>query len=343
MAPKAASLPYPPRVPLARTPTPLEPLKRMSARLGVDLYVKRDDLTGVELTGNKVRKLEFVLADALQQKADIVLTCGGAQSNHSRATAVAAARLGLRSRLILRTPDPFNTPALEGNLLLDRLAGSDIVWITPEQYKRRDEVFAREADRLRRAGSKPYVIPEGASNALGAWGYIHGAAELKQDIKKLPRGSSRRTTIVHAAGSGGTTAGLILGTKLLGLNARIVGINVCDDRDYFIKAIGEICEDCISRYGLKISFSRESDIEIVDGYVGLGYAQSRPEELSLIVELASTEGLFLDPVYTGKAFFGMVQELRRDARVFGDQIIFLHTGGIFGLLPKANELAPLLR
>jgi D-cysteine desulfhydrase len=343
MAPKAASLPYPPRVPLARIPTPLEPLKRMSARLGVDLYVKRDDLTGVELTGNKVRKLEFVLADALQQKADIVLTCGGAQSNHSRATAVAAARLGLRSRLILRTPDPFNPPALEGNLLLDRLAGSDIVWITPEQYKRRDDVFAREADRLRRAGSKPYVIPEGASNALGAWGYIHAAAELKQDIKKLPRGSSRRTTIVHAAGSGGTTAGLILGTKLLGLNARIIAVNVCDDRDHFIRAIGEICENCISRYGLNISFSRESDIEIVDGYVGLGYAQSRPEELSLLMEVASAEGLFLDPVYTGKAFFGMVQELRRNQKIFGDRIVFLHTGGIFGLLPKANEFAPLLR
>jgi len=343
MTSKTTSIPYPPRVPLARIPTPLEPMKRMSERLGVDLYVKRDDLTGVELTGNKVRKLEFVLADALQQKANIVLTCGGAQSNHSRATAVAAARLGLRSRLILRTPDPFHPPALEGNLLLDRLAGSDIVWITPEQYKRRDEIFAREADRLRSIGSKPYVIPEGASNALGAWGYIHAAAELKQDIRKLPRGSSRRTTIIHATGSGGTTAGLILGTKLLGLNARIVGINVCDDRDYFVRVIGEICEDCISRYGLNVSFSRESDIEIVDGYVGLGYAQSRPEELSLLMEMASAEGLFLDPVYTGKAFFGMVQEIRRNARVFGDQIVFLHTGGIFGLLPKAKELAPLLR
>ncbi len=343
MTSKPDRIPYPPRIPLAHIPTPLEPIQRMSGKLGVDLYVKRDDLTGLELTGNKVRKLEFVLADALNQKADIVLTCGGAQSNHSRATAVAAAKLGLRSRLILRTPDPFNPPALEGNLLLDRLAGSDIVWVTPEQYKRRDEIFARETDRLRRAGSKPYVIPEGASNALGAWGYIYAAAELMQDIKKLPRGSSRRTTIIHATGSGGTTAGLILGTKLLGLNARIVGINVCDDRDYFVKAIGEICEACISRYGLDLSFSRESDIEIVDGYVGLGYAQSRPEELSLIVELASTEGLFLDPVYTGKAFFGMVQELRRDARVFGDQIIFLHTGGIFGLPPKANEFVPLLR
>ena len=343
MAPKATPIPFPPRVPMARIPTPVEPLKRMSEKLGVDLYVKRDDLTGVELTGNKVRKLEFVLAEALQQKADVVLTCGGAQSNHSRATAVAAAKLGMRSRLILRTPDPFNPPALEGNLLLDRLAGSDILWITPEQYKRRDEIFAREAARLRRAGANPYVIPEGASNALGAWGYIYAAAELKQDIQKLPRGSSRRTTIIHAAGSGGTTAGLILGTKLVGLNARIVGLNVCDDRDYFIKAIGKICEDCISRYGLNVSFSRESDIEIVDGYVGLGYALSRPEELSLLMEVAATEGLFLDPVYTGKAFFGMAQELRRDARVFGDQIIFLHTGGIFGLLPKANQLAPLLR
>jgi len=343
MTSKATNIPYPPRVPLARIPTPLEPLRRMSERLGVDLHVKRDDLTGVELTGNKVRKLEFVLADALHQKADIVLTCGGAQSNHSRATAVAAARLGLRCRLILRTPDPFNPPALEGNLLLDRLAGSDIVWITPDEYKRRDEIFAREVDRLRRTGSRPYVIPEGASNALGAWGYIYAAAELKQDLEKLADGSSRRATIVHATGSGGTTAGLILGTKLLGLNARIVGINVCDDRDYFVRAIGEICEDCISRYGLNISFSRESDIEIVDGYVGLGYAQSRPEELSLLMELASREGLFLDPVYTGKAFFGMVQELRRNPKVFGDRIVFLHTGGIFGLLPKSNELAPLLR
>ncbi|MGE5841255.1 MAG: D-cysteine desulfhydrase family protein [Deltaproteobacteria bacterium] len=343
MASKASGIPYPPRVPLARLPTPIEPLKRMSERFGVDLYVKRDDLTGLELTGNKVRKLEFVLADALQQKADTVLTCGGAQSNHSRATAVAAARLGLRSRLILRTQDPFKPPALEGNLLLDRLAGTDILWITPDQYKRRDEIFARETARLRLNGLKPYVIPEGASNALGAWGYIYAAAELKQGIGKLPHGSGRQTTIIHATGSGGTTAGLILGTKLLGLNARIVGINVCDDRDYFVRTIGEICEDCISRYGLDVSFSRERDIEIVDGYVGLGYALSRPEELSLLIEVASAEGLFLDPVYTGKAFFGMAQELRRDEKVFGDQIIFLHTGGIFGLLPKADELASLLR
>jgi D-cysteine desulfhydrase len=341
--PNATSIPYPPRISLARIPTPLERLNRLSERLGVDLYVKRDDLTGLELTGNKVRKLEFVLADALNQGADIVLTCGGAQSNHSRATAVAAARLGLRCRLILRTPDPSNPPAPEGNLLLDRLAGSEIVWITPDEYKTRDEIFAREAGTLRRSGSKPYVIPEGASNALGAWGYIYAAAELKHDLEKLPGGTGQQTTIIHATGSGGTTAGLILGTRLLDLNARIVGINVCDDRDYFVRVIGEICGDCISRYRFNISFAKESDIEIVDGYVGLGYAQSRTEELSLLMELAATEGLFLDPVYTGKAFFGMMRELRRDPKTFGDRIVFLHTGGIFGLLAKAKEIASLFR
>ncbi len=197
---KATNIPYPPRVPLARIPTPLERLNRLSERLGVDLYVKRDDLTGVELTGNKVRKLEFVLADAVHEGADIVLTCGGAQSNHSRATAIAAARLGLRCRLILRTPDPSNPPAPEGNLLLDRLAGSEIVWITADEYKRRDQMFTREADALRRSGLKPYVIPEGASNALGAWGYIYAAAELKQDLEKLPGGTGQRTTVIPRHG-----------------------------------------------------------------------------------------------------------------------------------------------
>jgi D-cysteine desulfhydrase len=339
---KATNIPNPPRVPLARIPTPLERLNRLSERLGVDLYVKRDDLTGVELTGNKVRKLEFVLADAVHEGTDIVLTCGGAQSNHSRATAIAAARLGLRCRLILRTPDPSNPPAPEGNLLLDRLAGSEIVWITPDEYKRRDQMFTREADALRRSGLKPYVIPEGASNALGAWGYIYAAAELKQNLEKLPGGTGQRTTVIHATGSGGTTAGLILGTRLLDLNARIVGINVCDDREYFVKVIGEICGDCISRYRLNISFPKESDIEIVDGYVGLGYAQSRPEELELIRDVAREEGIFLDPVYTGKAFFGMAKELERNPKCFGERIVFLHTGGIFGLFPKAAEMAAVL-
>jgi D-cysteine desulfhydrase len=332
---------YPPRLDLANTPTPLELLKRLSNKLGVELYIKRDDLTGVSLSGNKIRKLEFVLADALDSGADTVLTCGGAQSNHARATAIAAATLGLSCRLILRTPDPSNPPALEGNILLNRLVGSEMVWITPGEYKRRDQIFEREAAALRKSGRNPYIIPEGASNALGAWGYIRAAEELVDDLANLTDGMDRPTTIINATGSGGTSAGLILGTRMLGLNTRVVSINVCDDRDYFVQVIGEICENAIAKYKLDISFSRKRDIEIIDGYVGRGYALSRPEELALLRDVASMEGIFLDPVYTGKAFFGMTQELRRDPNMFGDRIVFMHTGGIFGLFPKADEFAQL--
>ena len=176
---------YPPRLDLARLPTPLEPLRRISQELDVELYVKRDDLTGLALSGNKVRKLEFVLADALSQGADTVLTCGGAQSNHARATAVAAARLGLGCRLILRTPDPANPPAIEGNTLLDRLAGAEIRWVTPQEYAQRDDVFEQEATLLRKAGRRPYLIPEGASNArrcLGLYPCGRGTGRRPQQV-----------------------------------------------------------------------------------------------------------------------------------------------------------------
>ena len=245
---KAQNISFPSQTGLARQPTPTHILPRLSAKLGVDIFVKRDALTGIALSGNKVRTLEFVLADAVAKKADIVLTCGGAQSNHCRATAVAAAMLGMRSRLLLRTSDPLKPPPLEGNILLDRMAGAEIVWITPEAYKSRDQIFEREAAALKKAGRKPYIIPEGASNALGAWGYIKCSAELQNDMARLPGGSSREVTIINAAGSGGTSAGLILGAKLFELNARVISINVCDDRDYFVRVIGSICEDALPTF-----------------------------------------------------------------------------------------------
>jgi D-cysteine desulfhydrase len=336
------SLAFPPQINLARLPTPLQPLRRLSQKYGVELYIKRDDLTGVALCGNKIRKLEFVLADALAQKADTVITCGGAQSNHCRATAIAAAMLGLNCRLLLRTPDPSKPPAAEGNILLDRMAGAEIVWITPDEYKQRDELMAREAASLQASGKMGYTIPEGASNALGALGYIRAAEELVNDIANTLGGASQPCTIINAAGSGGTSAGLILGAKIFDLNARIASVNVCDDRDYFVRAIGDICEKAIADYQLDLDFDRERDVDIIDGYVGRGYALSQPEELALLREVAKTEGIFLDPVYTGKAFFGMVEELKRDPKCFGERIIFVHTGGIFGLFPKANEISPLL-
>lgn len=334
---------YPSRIKLANTPTPLEMLPRMSEQLGVEIYIKRDDLTGMELSGNKVRKLEFVLADAIAQGADTVITCGGAQSNHARATAIAAAKLGLKSCLLLRTPDPSDPPPYEGNSLLDKLVGAEIVWITPEEYGKREEIFKREADSLRRIGRKPYIIPEGASNSLGAWGYIRAIEEIANDVQGLPGGKEKPITIINAAGSGGTTAGLILGVLLLRLNAKVVSVNVCDDRDYFVRAIGKICEEAIEIYHLHIPFSRERDVTIIDGYVGRGYAISHPEELKLIRDMARMEGVILDPVYTGKAFLGMTRELERNPHVFGERIVFIHTGGIFGLFPKTDEMSSLLQ
>jgi len=339
---KKASIKFPPHIDLARLPTPIKPLQRLGEKLGIELYIKRDDLTGFALSGNKIRKLEFVMADAIHQHADTVLTCGGAQSNHARATAVAAARLGLQCRLLLRTPDPSDPPPPEGNILLDCMAGAEIVWITPDEYKHRNQIFEREADSLREFKRRPYIIPEGASNALGTWGYIRAMEELAADIASLPNIADQPVTIINPAGSGGTTAGLILGAKLLGVNARIVSFNVCDDRDYFMEVIGKICESAISDFKLNLPFARERDIEIIEGYVGSGYALSQPQELKLLCEIARAEGIFLDPVYTVKAFFGMVSELKRNPARFGERIIFIHTGGIFGLFPVADQIASLL-
>ncbi len=329
---------HPDRIDLARTPTPLEYLERTSAELGVELHLKRDDLTGAELSGNKVRKLEYLLHDAVAEGADTIITCGGEQSNHCRATALAATRLGLASLVLLRTVDPANPPRTRGNILLDRLAGAEVMWISHEQYARRGELLAREAERLRGQGHRPYIIPEGGSNAIGAWGYVDAVEELLADLADLP---PRSTTLVHACGSGGTAAGLILGVKLTGAELAVASVNVCDNRDYFTRVITGICGDFDHRYGMTTNIGA-ADIDMVDGYVGAGYAKSRPEELECLRDMARREAIILDPVYTGKAFYGLTRELDRDRARFGERIVFIHTGGIYGLFPAAEQLAPLL-
>ena len=330
---------YPHKIDLARTPTPVEPLPRMSAKIGLELIVKRDDLTGTALSGNKVRKLEFLLADALAQGADMVITGGGEQSNHCRATAVAAARMGLGCVVLLRVPDPNQPPPLSGNSLLDALVGAEIRWIDPTQWVGRVELFEQVAQTLRAAGRRPYVIAEGGSSPVGVWGYVQCVEEMADQL------ADANCTLLYAAGSGGTGAGLLLGVKRLGLPCRVVGVNVCNDRAYFVKTIGTLVEQTIARYGtdhgLDVPFQR-SEIEILDGYVGRGYAKSRPEELALIRDLARAEGLILDPVYTGKAFYGMVEQHLRTPGSLGRRVLFLHSGGIYGLFPKQDQLAALL-
>ena len=332
----------PPRIALANQPTRGHWL-RYGEGLGVRFWLKRDDHTGSELMGNKVRKLEYLLAEAVDQKATHVITCGGEQSNHARATALAATQLGLASVLILRTDDPAKPPATTGNILLDRLCGAEIVWISRPQWRERNRLLAEQADRIRAAGGRPYVVPEGGSNALGSWGYLRAMHELAADLADIASPESP-VTVVYACGSGGTGAGLILGAKLLDLASRgirVAGVNVCDDRAYFLDVIGRICAEADQRWQLGANITAD-DIELVDGHVGLGYAKSRSEELATIRDLCRSDGVVLDPVYTGKAFHGVVTELRKDPRRFGSTVAFLHTGGMFGLFADPATIASVL-
>jgi len=270
-----------------------------------------------------------------------VITCGGAQSNHCRATAFAAKRLGMKAVLLLRTPDPDQLPPPEGNILLDYLVDATIIWITPEQYQQRDQYFAWQAEKLVAAGACPYIIPEGGSTALGAWGYVSTVEELVNDVEQLDEPDSVPTTVISAVGSGGTTAGLVMGNKLFAAGFRIVGVNVCDDRDYFQKVITSIINDFQDKY-LEQTVATAADIEILDGYVGRGYALSQQQELEAIRDLARLEGVVLDPVYTGKAYYAMISELEKNPQCFGSRIIFVHTGGLFGLFSIAEQMAEVL-
>jgi D-cysteine desulfhydrase len=321
----------PARVPLADQPTRGHWL-RYDAGLGARFWLKRDDHTGSELMGNKVRKLEYLMADALREQATHVVTCGGEQSNHARATAFAAAQLGMKSALILRTDDPAHPPGPTGNILLDQLVGAELHWISRPAWRDRNRLLAEQAERIRAAGGRPYIVPEGGSNALGSWGYIRAMRELAHDLRDIAS-PEHPVTIVYACGSGGTGAGLVMGAKLLRLaerGIRVAGVNVCDDRAYFLDVIGAICAEADARWQLGLGITAD-DIDIVDGHVGLGYAKSRPEELATIRDVARADGVVFDPVYTGKAFHGVVTELRANPRRFGDAIAFVHTGGMFGL------------
>ena len=319
---------YPASVSLGNLPTPIHKLERLSqAWGGPDIYIKRDDLTGCGVSGNKVRKLEFSVAEALKQGADTLITCGGIQSNHARATAVVAARSGMQSYLILRGPAESE---VDGNLLLDRLVDAEIEFITKEAYAEVDALMERVADRLRDQGRKPYVIPEGASNEVGYFGYIRAAEEIAKQSAQM---KLNLDAIIVATGSGGTLGGLILGQRFFGLQAAPIGINVCDTAETFQDRILAVLQRMDKQFGWEMELSTDR-IQLIDGYVGEGYALSRPEELELIREVARTEGVFLDPVYTGKTMFGLKDQIQKGRFKKGQNILFIHTGGIYGIFPQ---------
>jgi len=327
-------LPYPPRVPLGCFPTRVEPLARMRLR-GADardVLIKRDDQTGSDLSGNKVRKLEFLLAEAQERRSDIVITCGGIQSNHARATAVAARRLGMDSVLFLRGERPS---IADGNVLLDLLVGARIVYITPEAYADRTRRMADEAGRLAAEGRRPYLIPEGGSNALGAWGYV----SMLQELRDQGLGVDRRCHVFSATGSAGTLAGLEIGARLLSLAVEPWGVAVCDNEAYFRGRVLEIASEFARRFGCDAHL-RGEEIRVVEGYRGPGYAMTYPRLLELIRRLGREEGILCDPVYTGKAFLAMTDILESGAIPPEDDVVFVHTGGIFSLFAYRAELFP---
>ncbi|BDG06287.1 D-cysteine desulfhydrase family protein [Anaeromyxobacter oryzae] len=327
----------PARVSLARLPTPVEASPRLGAALGLELLYKRDDLTGLELSGNKARKLEYLVAAAEAEGADTLVTCGGVQSNHCRATAFAAAKRGLRAIVLLRVVDPAHPPAPEANVLLDRLAGAEIRWVSHEEYRRRTEVLARVADEARAAGRRPYVIPEGGSSALGSLGYVLAMAELRAQLPAAWRDGS--LTIAYAAGSGGTGAGIELGVRLLGWRgAHPLGFAVCNDEAYFRATIAGICADARRRWPA-LPEVRTEEIAVDDRFIGPGYAQATAAGLEIIRRAAREDGVLLDPVYTGKAMLGLAARAAEAGGLPGRRVVFLHTGGAFGLFPFAAALA----
>ncbi len=322
------------RLALAQLPTPLTRWSPPEIPAAWEMWIKRDDCTGATLSGNKVRKLEFLLADAQQQDCDIVLTCGGLQSNHCRATAIAARQCGMDSLLFLRTNTPDAPLPWTGNLLMDRLVGAQIQRITHEQYRQRTALMLEAATQLRQTGRRPYIIPEGGSNALGSWGYIESIREL---AIQLAQTGQPIDDIVFACGSGGTAAGICAAIALSGLPIRPHAVNVCDDAAYFYDHINTL----LRVWG--ISEPAEHLLDIIDGYVGLGYAISSEQELAYLHQTAAHTGIFLDPVYTGKALYALSQALSKTPERFqGKRILFWHTGGLFGLYDKTEQLSNLL-
>ncbi len=324
---------YPERLSLAQTPTPLQLLQRLSDREGGPrIWVKRDDQTGGATSGNKVRKLEFTLARALAQGADTLITCGGVQSNHCRATALLGAQLGLKVQLVLRLD---TAPEPRGNLLLDRLAGAEVTLLEKADYVAHQRTdFAEWQNRCRERGGHPWFIATGASDATGVWGYVRCVGELAEDFRHHCIAPS---VIVHATGSGGTQAGLSAGVALYGLPSRVTGIAVCDDADYFQRKVRQDLRAWQTLYGVDID-PDSIPVDVDDRHIGAGYAVAGEEVFACIRDIAALEGLVLDPVYSGKAFLGMLRNLRAGEYRDCDDIVFVHTGGLFGLLAQQEQL-----
>lgn len=327
-----------PRLSLARLPTPIQFLKHTSKSVGKDIYVWRDDLNGFIDSGNKLRKLEFLMADALRLGCDWIITCGGPQSNHTRATTAVARTLGLGiSILILPKADFDPAQPANANLLLNKIFDAHITWISNSEYhklgKGYDPFFAREIELLKQQGKKPYVIPLGGSSPVGCYGYQNGVAEMLATWKSTTGLNTPPDNLFCALGSSGTFVGLKMGIEKENLSTKLHGINVIGPIETARNYVNQLVLAC-EKASMSVSLENS---HIIDGYVGKGYAQAEDQDLLFYRELARTEGIVLDPCYTGKAFQGMLVEIAKNPAAFGEKILFLHSGGEFGNFAYAEQ------
>ncbi len=315
------------RIEMAYLPTPIHPLRRLSAELGgPEIYVKRDDLTGLSISGNKIRKLEFTIADALAKGADTLITCGGPQSNHARATAAVAARLGMKCHLVL---GGHPEPVPDGNLFLDMLFGA-IVTILPEAgLLDLEDEMEKTAETYRSEGASPYIVPLGASDPIGSLGYVAAAWEIAQQSEEE---SLDFDWIVIPAGSAGTLAGLAAGIAMTDMKSTVCGFSVSFPEEWLLEKTERICQGIRENYFPSLD-SGKLPVRVFDGYIGEGYGRTTAEELRFIQGVASRESILLDPVYTGKALHGLASEIWKGTFRKGERILFIHTGGVFGLFP----------
>ncbi len=324
-----------PRVVLTQAPTPLQHLPRLSRLLGgPEIYIKRDDNTGLALGGNKTRKLEFLLGDALAKGATHIVTQGARQSNHVRQTVAAAAALGLRTTVlleerILNTDDDYDH---NGNVLLDRIFGA-VIEARPSGLDMNQELVAI-GDRLLAAGEVPYLIPGGGSNAIGALGYVEAAQELLQQINHQQLDVHH---VVHATGSTGTQAGLVVGLQGNNSHIPVLGISVRAPRERQIENVTKLARQTWELLNIRGDFPTDS-IEVDANYVGEGYGIPTPATLEALFLLARTEGILLDPVYSAKGFAGLLDYIRQGIFTAGQNIVFIHTGGATALHGYRNIL-----
>ena len=316
---------------LAQLPTPIEELKSLSRELGgPELLIKRDDQTGLALGGNKTRKLEFLVGQALEQGADTLVTAGAAQSNHCRQTAAAAARAGLRCELLLNGIKP-ELP--NGNLLLDELLGARIHWV---QRSEREVKLSEIPAELRKQGGKPYVIPVGGSNGVGATGYVLAMMELAEQLNRL---NQRVDHVVFASSSGGTQAGVVVGAKVTGLDTKLHGVRIDKDDEGAIyeRELAEIANETAKYIDFDAQFTAK-DFNVEYDYLGAGYGIVSDLEREAIRLLASHEGIVADPVYTGRAMGALLDLIRKKAFRLNETVLFWHTGGAPALFAYGEDL-----